>query len=113
MKKRQKPKEATMTIKPIRLFSANYKDAVRLMKSAFPKKEQIPVFLLAIGTLKKSNKFTSFYDEERFAGILYTIENEKYYFILYLAVNQELRSKGYGGIILDYAYEQADGKTLS
>ena len=40
---------------------------------------------------------------------MYTIENDKYYFILYLAVNQEMRSKGYGGEILNYAYEQ-DGK---
>ena len=47
-----------------------------------------------------------------FAGLLYTIENDKYYFILYLAVNQEMRSKGYGGEILHYAYAQAGNRNI-
>lgn len=43
---------------------------------------------------------------------MYTIENDKYYFILYLAVNQELRSRGYGGEILHYAYAQAGKRNI-
>ena len=38
--------------------------------------------------------------------------NDKYYFILYLAVNQELRSRGYGGEILHYAYAQAGKRNI-
>ncbi len=46
------------------------------------------------------------------AGLLYTIENDRYCFILYLAVNPEMRSGGIGGEILDCAYARAGVKII-
>ena len=70
------------------------------------------MFLLLMGALRKNTHFTAFYDGDKFAGLLYTIENDRYCFILYLAVNPEMRSGGIGGEILDYAYEQAGDKII-
>ena len=98
--------------KQVHLNDPSFRQTKKLLKTAFPKKEQIPAFFLLIGTLKKTIHFAAFYDKEKFAGLLYTIESEKYYFILYLAVNQEMRSKGYGGEILRYAYAQAGKRNI-
>ena len=101
-----------LTAKPVHLFCTEINNITRLLKSAFPKKEQTSVLLLLLGTLRKSTHFTAFYDEDKFVGLLYIIENDKYYFILYLAVNSEMRSCGIGGAILNYAYAQDGNKTL-
>ena len=98
--------------KPVHLFCPEFNKITHLLKSAFPKKEQTFVLLLLLGALRKSTHFTAFYDGDKFAGLLYTITNENYYFILYLAVNPEMRSGGIGGEILDYAYAQAGDKTI-
>jgi GNAT superfamily N-acetyltransferase len=101
-----------LTAKRVHLFCTEFNKITHLLKSAFPKKEQTSVFLLLLGTLRKNTHFTAFYDGDKFVGLLYTIENDKYYFILYLAVNPEMRSGGIGGEILDYAYAQAGDKII-
>ena len=102
-----------LTAKPVHLFYPGFREITQLLKSAFPKKERTSVFLLLLGTLRKSTHFTAFYDADKFVGLLYTIENDEYYFILYLAVNQNIRSKGIGGEILNYAYAQAGDKIIA
>ena len=73
-----------------------YPDICRLMNTAFPQNEQIPMWLLKILAFRKSFNFRAFYEDEQFCGILYTAEDEKYIFVFYLAVNDRIRSKGYG-----------------
>ena len=102
----------TLTAKPVHLFCSEFWEITRLLKSAFPKKEQTSVFLLLLGALRNSTHFTAFYNADKFAGLLYTMENDRYCFILYLAVNPQMRSSGIGGAILDYAYAQAGDKII-
>ena len=104
--------ESTLTAKPVHFFSHGFREITQLLKSAFPKEEQTSVLLLLLGALRKNTHFTAFYYEDKFAGLLYTIENDRHCFILYLAVNQDIRSKGIGGEILDYAYAQAGDKII-
>lgn len=85
-----------------------YKDVCRLMKTAFPRNEQIPMWLLRVLAFRKSVNFRVFYEDDRFCGILYTAENDKYIFVLYLAVNDRIRSKGYGTKILDWLKQNTD-----
>ena len=101
-----------LTVKCVHLFCPGFGEITRLLKSAFPKAEQTSVFLLLLGALRKNTHYTAFYDEDKFVGLLYAIENGRYYFILYLAVNPEMRSGGIGGEILNYAYEQAGDKII-
>ena len=102
----------TLIARPVHLFCRGFGEITQLLKSAFPKKEQTSVILLLLGTLRKSTHFTAFYDSDKFVGLLYTMENDEYYFILYLAVNQNIRSKGIGGEVLNYAYAQAGNKII-
>lgn len=85
-----------------------YKDACRLMKTAFPPNEQIPMWLLRVLAFRKSVNFRAFYEDDQFCGVLYTIEDNKYIFVLYLAVNELIRSKGYGTKILDWLKQNTE-----
>lgn len=88
-----------------------YQYISQLMKTAFPKNEQFPLWLLRLLAVRKNINFQAFFDEELFCGILYTAENEKYIFVLYLAVNDKIRSKGYGSQILQWL-KQSTEKTI-
>ena len=101
-----------LTAQAVHFHSPAYKQATKLLKAVFPKKERIAAFPLLIGTLRKSIHFTAFYDSGDFVGLMYSIENEKYFFILYLAVEPQLQSKGYGKMMLDYAYSQAGMRSI-
>lgn len=50
----------------------------------------------------KDITFRAFYEEESFCGFAYTVESETMIFLLYLAVNPKIRSKGYGSKILSW-----------
>ncbi len=90
---------------------AEYSSIRHLMKSAFPQNEQLPMWLLRLLSARKNINFRAFFDEEQFCGILYTAENSKYMFVLYLAVNDKIRSKGYGSQILQWL-KQNTSKTI-
>ncbi len=85
-----------------------YKDVCRLMKTAFPQNEQIPMGLLRVLSFRKNVNFRVFYDDDQFCGILYTVEDNKYIFVLYLAVNDRIRSRGYGTKILDWLKQNTE-----
>ena len=85
-----------------------YKDVCRLMRTAFPQNEQMPMWLLRVLALRKSVNFRAFYDDEQFCGVLYTAEDNKYVFVLYLAINDRIRSKGYGTKILDWLKQNTE-----
>ena len=50
-----------LTAKRVHLFCHRFGESTRLLKSAFPKKEQTSVFLLLLGALRKGTHFTAFY----------------------------------------------------
>ena len=85
-----------------------YKDACYLMRTAFPSNEQIPMWLLRVLAFRKNVNFRAFYDDDQFCGVLYTAEDNKYIFVFYLAVNDRIRSKGYGTKILDWLNQNTE-----
>ena len=91
----------------VHIYKHGYSEIVRLFKESFPEGEQFPLWALRLLTVLKPAKFSAFYDGDTLAGILYSIESTDYFFILYLAVNPKIRSCGYGGKILEYAFEKA------
>ncbi len=98
---------------PVRFGQKGYKEAMGLMKSSFPPNELIPLWILRLFTIRRGVRFRAIYDDDQFIGTAYTYEDEKHFYILYLAVDPRFRSKGYGGMILDHAYALADGRNIS
>lgn len=102
-----------LTIKEIHRRNADYSDIESLKRRAFPPIEQVPTWLLLLLALRSSVNDRAFYDGKEFCGFLYTAETDKMIFVLFLAVNDKLRSKGYGTAILNWLKENSSGKDIS
>lgn len=57
--------------------------------------------------------FFAYYDEVSFCGISYTVSNGELVFVLYLAVNDKIRSRGYGSAILQCIKQRFSNKTIA
>jgi GNAT superfamily N-acetyltransferase len=76
-------------------------DAVQdLYFAAFPESEQAPMEFLLQKSEDDCVRFNAYYDEGVFVGLSYTITREDLTYLLYMAVNGSIRSKGYGTQIL-------------
>ena len=77
-----------------------YQEIKELMKRSFPENELYSMwFLMLISRIKKVD-FLAYYDNNNFIGYTYIIQSKKVAYIMYLAVNDKLYSKGYGSQIL-------------
>ena len=103
-----------MTLKTITVSCKNkyYSEICKLMKEAFPEAERMPIWLLKIMAKRDSVRFDAVIDGSTFCGLIYTAENEKYLFVLYLAVCKAVRSKGYGSHILELIKQRAGKKQV-
>ncbi len=91
----------------------NYEEICRFMKRAFPKEERMPMWLIRLLTQKKNYDFNVYYDGDLFVGVLFTIESEDTLFVFYIAVNDEIRSKGYGSQLLGVLFEKYPDKSVT
>lgn len=78
----------------------DFKSIKETYKEAFPKEERMPFFMFKILTRDKTSKLYSFYENGNFIGFAYCIYYKDLMYILFLAVNNKIRAKGYGSKIL-------------
>ena len=83
----------------------DYKEICELYRKSFPKVEQFPILLLRLMSHRKGIYSVAFYDDDTLCGFSYFLVNEETVFILFLAVNDKIRSKGYGSRILSWINE--------
>ncbi len=93
-------------------LAGSFEDVKQLMESAFPVKEQMPFFLLRLMALRSGISFRAYYENGVLAGFAYTEETERTMFLLFLAVSEELRGKGYGSAVLDDLKRRAGNKCI-
>ena len=103
----------SLKAEPVRIGKKGYKEAMDLMSSTFPPNELIPLWILRLFALRRNVRFRAFYDDDMFIGTVYTYEDDKHFFILYLAVDPKYRSMGYGGRIVDHAHILAEGRNIA
>ena len=72
-----------------------------LIKSSFPPDEQEPIERLLTLAKKPMVNFWAYYDDDVFCGMIYVVESTDALFVLYLAVPDHLRSRGYGAAIIE------------
>ncbi|KZK08641.1 hypothetical protein AB996_0078 [Lactococcus cremoris] len=102
-----------LEIKNVSKALPEYRRITNLMKNAFPKEEQYPIWLLKLWNLKKDVNFWAYYQNEEFCGISYLVYHEEMIFVLYLAVDDQVHSKGYGSAILKTLKEKFNGKNIT
>lgn len=78
----------------------NSEGVKRIYFEAFPKKERMPFPMMVAMSKLWNTKFLGFYDADTLCGFTYLAQNSKIVFVMFLAVDKSLRSKGYGSAIL-------------
>lgn len=90
----------------------DYDEVRALMERAFPPEEQVDFDELMERTAEDGVEFTAYYDAGAFCGFAYTIEAHDLVYVLFLAVDDRLRSRGYGSAIINEVKDIADGRPL-
>jgi len=79
----------------------DHKSVKKLLLEAFPVHERYPLFYLIWKSKSKNIKFYSMYDGELWIGFNYLIFYKDLIFIQYIAIDSNVRSKGYGGKVIE------------
>ena len=79
----------------------NFQAVQNLINSAFPPAEQAPMWFLLHRAKKEHIKFNAYYDKESLVGIAYLVIHNQICYVIYLAVDGTVQSKGYGTQILN------------
>ncbi len=104
-----------MTLKKLTVNETlrDYTDVIGLYNRAFPESEKIPLSTLFSMAKKDGVDFLAYYDGEQFCGLTFSLSDENSVFVLYLAVNDEIRCKGYGTAIIQEMKEMAGKRAIS
>ena len=90
-----------LQIREITKKSKDFNLVKDLYYSAFPVSEQAPMWLLLKQAKKDFVNFVAYYDKDEFVGFTYTTTHGNLTYLLYIAINADIRSKGYGSQILN------------
>lgn len=78
-----------------------YKDKIKnLYLDSFPEKERFPFWLLEECSKENNSYLYAILDDEKFIGMSYIVNCNDAYYLMYLAVEPDLRNKKYGSNIL-------------
>ena len=91
---------------------ADYPAIQALYQRAFPRAEQVPWSWLMFKAKRSRARFTAYYDGEDLVGFTYLIVGHNVNYLMYLAVNDRIRSKGYGTQILTHLKATYPAQTL-
>ena len=94
--------------KDINTDSALRRKAKALYMTAFPKEERVPWWLLRLHSYRQGIDLTAWVDGDVFCGFTASVTVQGLHFVLFFAIDQDLRGKGYGSAILS-AIKEAHG----
>lgn len=72
-----------------------------IYESSFRKEDRMPFLLMLIMSYLNSTRFISFLDGDTICGFVYMATIKNITFVMFFAVDENIRSKGYGSRILD------------
>lgn len=98
-----------MKTQKARLFD---KEIKQIYFDSFPQNERMPFPLMIAMSKLWNTQFLSFYDDNSPCGLIYLAVNRKLVFIMFLAVDKGLRSKGYGSAILQKMQRKYPNKKI-
>ena len=76
------------------------KDIKNLYLKAFPKNERFPFWILKHSIKKGKATLNAIVDRDRFIGMNYMVNCDDSFYLMYFAINKELRNKNYGSNVL-------------
>ena len=92
----------------------NYKKEIKhLYRTAFPKEERAPLFILYSKTKSGNNHFYAIVEDDAFTGLLYTIEDVGIVYVFFFAIEEDKRGQGYGSKVLSLVKDMYPGRTIT
>lgn len=88
------------------------KEIKRLYRTAFPKEERAPLFFLYRRARQGIADFCAVLDGEKFVGLTYAAGTETVVTLMFLAIEDGERGRGYGSRILKAVREKYRGRRL-
>lgn len=98
-----------MQIKKVDFRSSDVKN---IYFESFPKTERMPFSMMVAMSKLWNTDFLSFYDDDKLCGFVYLAHNRKIVFVMFLAVDKTLHSKGYGSAILQEIQNRYPNKKI-
>jgi len=89
--------------KPVNKALNEYGAIIDLIDRSFPGNEKYPFWLIRLWGMIPVNNFLAFYDQGVFVGVMLNFCTKNAVFVLYLVVNDQVRSSGYGSSIIQWA----------
>lgn len=77
------------------------KEVKEIYRASFPASERMPFVMMVLMSLLWNTQFNVFYDGETLCGFVYMATIGRQTFIMFFAVDEKYRNKGYGSAILD------------
>lgn len=91
-----------------------YKDKVEsLYLESFPKEERFPFWILEECSKEDNSDLYAILDNDKFIGMSYIVNCNNAYYLMYLAVQPELRNQNYGSRILSSLHKKYNTLFLS
>lgn len=103
---------ADLEAKAVMCGSPLYREVIDLYRRAFPKEEQTPLWHMRLMSLLPGVALRAWRDGEALAGLTFTVESRTMVWLFYLAVNDAVRSRGYGSRILAQVRREAAGRPV-
>lgn len=83
-----------------------YEQIKEIMISSFPQNERLPMWFLLWKAKTNFVDFLALFDDDRLVGLTYLITSRDLTFVMYLAIDSNIRSKGYGQKALEIIQSQ-------
>ena len=99
--------------KHVSLFGATTRRVKKLYEAAFPVEQRIPFWALRLRAGMNGMEIVSYSDEGTFCGFSCQVVTDDLVYIYYLAVDPELRGRGYGGQILELLKQSHPGMPVA
>ena len=100
-----------MIVRQITKNSPGLKDVRELYNSSFPDMERIPWGRL-VHSLSEDRILNTYYEDDQLIGMTYHFCFQDMVYFGYLAVNPDIRNRGYGTAILRKMHELCEGKRI-
>ena len=89
-----------------------YREVIDLYRRAFPSEERIPLWHMRLMSLRRDVRLRAWLDDGALVGLTYTVSRPTMLWLFYFAVNDAVRSRGYGSRILSHLRQEAEGRTI-
>ncbi len=91
---------------------SDLKSVKNIYYNSFPEEERFSIFLLMFNLLTKFCKLYTLKDKHSIVGFIYYITYKDMIFLLYLAVDENSRGKGYGKYLLNFCIKENSNKDI-